>query len=205
VLPWATGSPAPFYVNATERTIMLVVCAVAAMVGLAIGAIAIGSLRRFGFLGLVAAFPVISLVAMLFLDPRADQRWLTRPVLVALLVLIAWRRCSGVLLWPVFFALYWLLGLAMTAVGSGAQILRHRGGGTSVGAGCRFDAVRRPVGLASDSGNQLEYLLAGGGRRGTRCRRHVPVAPRSFGGPPRLTVQAHVALSPRHDRTARLR
>ena len=132
--PLGYWSPAPFYVNATERTIMLVVCAVAAMVGLAIGAIAIGSLRRFGFLGLVAAFPVISLVAMLFLDPRADQRWLTRPVLVALLVLIAWRRCSGVLLWPVFFALYWLLGLAMTAVGSGAQILRHRGGGTSVGS-----------------------------------------------------------------------
>jgi len=132
--PLGYWSPTPFYVNATERTIMLVVCAVAAMVGLAIGAIAIGSLRRFGFLGLVAAFPVISLVAMLFLDPRADQRWLTRPVLVALLVLIAWRRCSGVLLWPVFFALYWLLGLAMTAVGSGAQILRHRGGGTSIGS-----------------------------------------------------------------------
>lgn len=50
--------------------------------------------------GLFAAFPVVSLIAVLFLDPRADQRWLTRPILVALLVMIAWRRWSGVLLWP---------------------------------------------------------------------------------------------------------
>lgn len=132
----STGSwsPAPFYVNASERTTMLVICAITALVGVAIGAVAVGSLARFGFLGLVAAFPVVSLIAVLFLDPRTDQRWLTRPILVALLVMIAWRRWSGVLLWPVFFALYWLLALAMTAVGNGAQILRHRGGGTSVGS-----------------------------------------------------------------------
>lgn len=128
-------SPAPFYVNASERTTMLVICAITALVGVAIGAVAVGSLPRFGFLGLLAAFPVVSLIAVLFLDPRADQRWLTRPILVALLVMIAWRRWwSGVLLWPAFFALYWLLALAMTAVENGAQILRHRGGGTSVGS-----------------------------------------------------------------------
>jgi len=132
----STGSwsPAPFYVNASERTTMLVICAITALVGVAIGAVAVGSLPRFGFLGLLAAFPVVSLIAVLFLDPRVDQRWLTRPILVVLLVMIAWRRWSGVLLWPVFFALYWLLALAMTAVGNGAQILRHRGGGTSVGS-----------------------------------------------------------------------
>ncbi|NMM24790.1 MAG: hypothetical protein HHJ11_15105 [Phycicoccus sp.] len=125
-------SSAPFYVNASERTTMLGICVITALAGVAIGAVAVGSLRRFGFLGLLAASPVVSLIAALFLDPRADQRWLTRPILVALLVMIAWRRWSGVLLWPAFLALYWLLALAMTAVDNGAQILRHRGGGTSV-------------------------------------------------------------------------
>ena len=131
--PLGYWSPAPFYVNETERTVMLVVCAVAAVAGVAIGTAAVGSLRRFGLLGLLAVFPVVSLVTALFLDPRGDHPWLTQSLLVALLVMIAWRRWSGVLLWPIFFALYWLLALAMTAVGNGAQILRHRGGGTSVG------------------------------------------------------------------------
>ena len=132
--PMGYWSPAPFYVNASERATMLVVCAITALVGVAIGAVAVGSLARFGFLALFAASPAVSLIAALFVDARADQRWLTRPFLVALLVMIAWRRWSGVLLWPVFFAQYWLLALAMTAVGNGAQILRHRGGGTSVGS-----------------------------------------------------------------------
>lgn len=126
-------SPAPFYVNPTERTIMLIVTAMAAVAGLGIGAVAVGSLRRFGLLGLLAVAPVVSLLTVLFLDPRADPRWLTRAALVALLVMIAWRRWSGVLLWPVFFALYWLLILAMSAFENGAQVLRHRGGGTSLG------------------------------------------------------------------------
>ena len=126
-------SPAPFYVNPTERTIMLIVTPMAAIAGLGIGAVAVGSLQRFGFLGLLAVAPVVSLLTVLFLDPRADPRWLTRSALVALLVMVAWRRWSAVLLWPVFFALYWLLVLAMSALGNGAQILRHRGGGTSVG------------------------------------------------------------------------
>ena len=126
-------SPAPFYVKPTERTIMLIVILLAAIAGLGIGALAVGSARRFGFLGLLAVAPVVSFLTVLFLDPRADPRWLTRSALVALLVMIAWRRWSGVLLWPVFFALYWLIILAMTAIGNGAQILRHRGGGTSVG------------------------------------------------------------------------
>jgi hypothetical protein len=126
-------SAAPLYVNSTERTIMLIVTLMAAVAGLGIGAVAVRSLRRFGFLGLLAVAPVVSLLAVLFLDPRADPRWLTRSALVVLLVMIAWRRWSGALLWPAFFALYWLLILAMSALGNGAQILRQRGGGTSVG------------------------------------------------------------------------
>jgi hypothetical protein len=53
--------------------------------------------------------------------------------LVLLLVMIAWRRWSAALLWPIFFLLYWLLTLAMVAVDNGARLLRSRGGGTSVG------------------------------------------------------------------------
>jgi hypothetical protein len=125
--------PAPFYVNPSERTIMLVVTAVAAAAGLGIGAFAVGSLQRLGFLGLLAVSPVVSMLSVLLLDPRSDLRWLTCAALVVLLVMIAWRRWSAVLLWPVFFVLYWMLTLTMTAVSNGAQTLRHRGGGVSVG------------------------------------------------------------------------
>lgn len=130
--PLGDLSPAPFYVNPTERTIMLVLIAVSALAGLAIGAVAIGSLQRFGLLGLLAVFPVVSLVTALFLDSRMAHPWLTRSLLVVLLVMIAWPRWSGAALWPLFFVLYWLLTLAMVAVDTGAQTLRHRGGGTSV-------------------------------------------------------------------------
>ena len=124
--------PAPFYVNPSERTIMLVVTAVAAVAGLGIGAFAVGSLQRLGFLGLLAVSPVVSLLSVILLDPRSDSRWLTCAALVALLVMIAWRRWSAVLLWPAFFVLYWLLTLTMTVVDNGAQTLRYRGGGVSV-------------------------------------------------------------------------
>ncbi|HEX7536834.1 MAG TPA: hypothetical protein VF391_07490 [Dermatophilaceae bacterium] len=126
-------SPEPFYVNPTERTTMLVLIAVSALAGLGIGAFAIGSLKRFGFLGLLALFPVTSLVTALFLDFRMGHPWLTRSALVVLLVMIAWQRWSDGWLWPIFFVLYWLLTLTMTAVDTAAQTLRHRGGGTSAG------------------------------------------------------------------------
>jgi len=130
--PLGDLSPAPFYVNPTERTIMLVLIAVSALAGLGIGAVAIGSLQRFGLLGLLAVFPVVSLVTALFLDSRMAHPWLTRSLLVVLLVMIAWPRWSGAALWPLFFVLYWLLTLAIVAVDTGAQTLRSRGGGTSV-------------------------------------------------------------------------
>ena len=120
--------------NTTERQIMLGGCAVAAFAGLAIGAVATGSRQRFGFLGLLAVFPVVSLIEVLLVGPGADRSWLTRSALVVLLVMIAWRRWSGVLLWPIFFALFWLLTLVMSALGHGAQTLRHpMGSRASVG------------------------------------------------------------------------
>lgn len=122
---------APFDVNPSERTIMFIAIAVSALAGLAIGAFATGSLRSFGFLGLLAVSPVVSLLAVVILAPRTDYRWLTCAALVVLLVMIAWRRWSAALLWPVFFILYWLLTLTMIAVDNGAQTLRHRGGGVS--------------------------------------------------------------------------
>lgn len=134
--PWPAGQAAtaasPFYVNATERTTMLVLVAISALAGLGIGAFAIGSLLRFGFLGLLAVSPVVKLLTVLFLDSPAPPNWLIGSALVVLLVMIAWRRWSRALFWPVFFVLFWLLVLAMTAVESGAVMLRQRGGGTSV-------------------------------------------------------------------------
>ncbi|MHB8273623.1 MAG: hypothetical protein ACYDC9_02470 [Dermatophilaceae bacterium] len=62
VSAWVTlahGADTHGYVlNTTERQIMLAVCAVAASAGLAIGAATIRSLQSFGFLGLLAVFPV---------------------------------------------------------------------------------------------------------------------------------------------------
>jgi hypothetical protein len=130
--PFGYWSPAPFYVNSTERTIMLVLIAISALAGVGIGVVAIGSLRRFGLLGLLAVFPVVSLVTALFRDSRTAHPWLTRSLLVVLLVMLAWSRWSGAALWPLFFVLFWLLTLAMAAVDNGAQTLRNRGGGTTV-------------------------------------------------------------------------
>jgi hypothetical protein len=126
-------SPEPFYVNPSERTTMLVVIAVSALAGLGIGVFAIGSLQRFGFLGLLAVAPLVSLLTALFLDSRTGHPWLTRSALVVLLVMIAWHRWSDALLWPVFFVLYWLLTLTMTALDTGAHSPGVRGGDTSFG------------------------------------------------------------------------
>ena len=117
--------------NTFERVLMLFVCAMAALAGLGIGALAVASLQRFGFLGLLAVSPVASLLAVLLLDSRSDPRWLTRSALVVLLVMIAWRRWSAVVLWPIFFVLFWLLQIVMPAVGTGAQTLRHPGGSSA--------------------------------------------------------------------------
>ena len=124
---------------------MFVVSAVAALAALALGAVAIRSLQRFVFLALLAVLPVASLSAVVPLGSRADDRWLTRSTLAVLLVMIAWRRWSGVLVWPIFFALFWLLNLLMSAVAYGAQTLRHPGGShASVGtiAEVMLDFVR---------------------------------------------------------------
>lgn len=107
---------------------MLIACAVAAVVGLAIGAAAMRSLQLFGFLGLLAVSPVVSLLAVVLLDPGSEPRWLTRSAVVVLLVMIAWRRWTGLLVWPIFFALFSLLRLGMSAVDYGAATLRHPGG-----------------------------------------------------------------------------
>ena len=114
--------------NATERNLMFFVCAMAALAGLAIGTAAIRSLLAFGFLGLLAVFPVVSLVSLVLFSHESDNPWLVRPALAVLLVMIAWRRWSGALVWPVFFALFWLLNLAMAAVGYGAHHLRYPDG-----------------------------------------------------------------------------
>lgn len=113
----------------SERQSMLIVCAVATLAGLVIGDVAIGSLRRFGFVGLLAVPPVVSLVAVLFFGPGADHRWVTRSALVVLLVMIAWLRWSDVLFWPAFFALLWFLTLTMSALESAAGTLGRTGGG----------------------------------------------------------------------------
>lgn len=131
--PLGSPSAAPYYVNPTERTTMLVLIAVSALAGLGIGAFAIGSLLRFGFLGLLAVSPVVKLLAALFQDYPVPPNWLIGSALVVLLVMIGWRRWSRALLWPVFFVLFWLLFLVMTVVESGAVMLRVRGGGTSAG------------------------------------------------------------------------
>jgi hypothetical protein len=137
-------SPTPLYVNSNERLIMLVLTAVMALAGLGIGLIAIGSLRSYGFFGLLAVSPVVTLLAAVLLDPRSATVWMTGAALVVLLLMIAWRRWQSVVLWPAFLLLFWLLRLAMTAVDYGGQTLGRRGGGVSVGfvAEAMLDIVR---------------------------------------------------------------
>jgi hypothetical protein len=114
--------------NPSERQDMLVAAAIAACAGLAIGVVALRSPRHLAFLGLLAVAPVVSLIAVLFLEPDADHPWLTRSALVVLLVMIAWRPWRGVLLWPIFFLLLWLLTLVMSAVGHLAESLSPQNG-----------------------------------------------------------------------------
>ena len=123
--PTHAGLAAP---DPTERKIMLVTAGLAAIVGLALGSVAIRGPQRLGFIGLLAASPlVVFLVTLLGAGPGTG-RWLLTLALAALLVLIAWRRWTGVLLWPVFFAWYWLLLLAENSLRYGTETLRHPGG-----------------------------------------------------------------------------
>lgn len=133
-----------FALGMTERQIMIVVCGLAALAGLVLGVAAIKSLQVFGFLGLLAVLPVVSLISVLLFGSDADNRWLIRGALVALLVMVALRRWTGVLVWPLFFALFWLLGVAMAAVGYGAGTLRRPGRGVTIGtvAEAMLDLVR---------------------------------------------------------------
>jgi len=124
----------------TERQLMLGVSGVGALTGLAIGIVATGSLRAFGFFGVLAIPPVVSLIAVVFLGVDTRQRWLTAAVLALLLVMIAWNRWTGVLLWPLVLALLWLLTLTRAAIGAGAQTLRHPWDGTSA-AGSGLDVA----------------------------------------------------------------
>ena len=128
------GSPVYDSGNPVEHTIMVLLIAFSALAGVGIGAVAIGSLRRFGFVGFLAVSPVVFLLTALFLEPRSAHLWLTRSALVVLLLMMGWRRWTGAFLWPVFFVLFWLLALASTAVDSGAVMLRQRGGGITVGS-----------------------------------------------------------------------
>jgi len=87
----------------------------------------------------------VSLIGEVLFSPVTDKRRLIRPALAVLLVMIAWRRWSGVLGWQIFFVLFWLLNLAMSAVDYGAVNLRNRRGSqASVGSigGTMLDFVR---------------------------------------------------------------
>jgi hypothetical protein len=118
----ATVTPDP-----TEQKIMLVTVGLAAVLGLALGVVATRGPQRLGFLGLLGVGPVVGLVlTLLHLD--GPGTWLARLLLAALLVLIAWRRWTGVLLWPVFFLWLWLLSLVQNTVRYGTETLRHPGG-----------------------------------------------------------------------------
>lgn len=144
---WFTLHPAQAYAGAaaadpTERKIMLVTAGLAAVLGLAIGAVALRGPQRLGFLGLLAAAPVAGFVATVLGAGQDGERWLLRLVLASLLVLIAWRRWTGVLLWPVFFAWYWVLLLAEDTLRYGTETLRHPGGhraGVSTVTGAMHD------------------------------------------------------------------
>ena len=76
--------------------------------------VAIRSLWGFGFLGLLVVLPVVSLISVFLSGAPEDDRWLSRLALVVLMMMIAWRRWFGVLAWPIFFVLFWLLNVGVT-------------------------------------------------------------------------------------------
>lgn len=129
------------YLSTRENQIMLGVCAVAALAGWAIGAVATRSLLHFGFLGLLAVSPVVSLITVVVLGPGADRQWLTRLALAVLMVMIAWVRWARILAWPLFLALFWLLTLVESALAYAARTLGSTATAGAV-AGAMADFVR---------------------------------------------------------------
>ena len=126
---WFTLRVAPGVVVAdpTERKIMLVTVGLAAVLGLALGVVATRGPQRLGFIGVLALAPVTGLLVTL-LQLGDGGTWLGRVLVAALLVLIAWRRWTGVLLWPLFVLWFWLVELAQQTLRYGAETLRHPGG-----------------------------------------------------------------------------
>ena len=119
--------PAAATPDPTEQKIMFVTTGLAAVVGLALGVVATRGPQRLGFLGLLGVGPVVGLVLTL-LHVDGPGIVLSRLLLAGLLVLLAWRRWTGVLLWPVFFLWLWLLSLAENTLRYGTETLRHPGG-----------------------------------------------------------------------------
>lgn len=126
---WFTLRVAPGGVAAdpTERKIMLVTVGLAAILGLALGVVATRGPQRLGFVGVLALAPVTGLLVTLLHLGDAGT-WLGRVLVAALLVLIAWRRWTGVLLWPLFVLWFWLVEVARQTLRYGAETLRHPGG-----------------------------------------------------------------------------
>ena len=127
VAVWFTvGSTLPAVVAAdpTDRKIMLVTVGLAAVLGLALGVVASRGPQRLGFIGVLALGPVTALVTtLLHLDGAGTV--LGRVLAAALLVLLAWRRWTGVLLWPLFVLWFWLLQLAQETLRYGTETIRH--------------------------------------------------------------------------------
>ena len=133
------------------------------------------SLQRFGLLGLLAVTPVVSLVAVLFLDARAARGWLTRFALVVLLVMIAWHRWSGVLLWPAYFILCDAglrpVGLAGALGNKLGPLLAGRGHRSSGHRGRVSTAPRRCMGHLRGTSTRLRLAFPGVLRRGLIVRK----------------------------------
>ncbi|MGZ6892319.1 MAG: hypothetical protein ACXVGM_20000 [Oryzihumus sp.] len=121
------AAPGLVAADPTERKIMLVTVGLAAILGLALGVVATRGPQRLGFVGVLALAPVTSLLVTLLHLGDAGT-WLGRVLVAALLVLIAWRRWTGVLLWPLFVLWFWLVEVAQQALRYGTETLRHRGG-----------------------------------------------------------------------------
>ena len=123
----ARSQPALAVPDTTERKIMLVTVGLAAVLGLALGVVATRGPQRLGFIGVLALAPVMGLLGVV---PGLEGAgtWLSRVLVAALLVLIAWRRWTGVLLWPLFLLWFWLVQVAGETLRYGTETLRHPGG-----------------------------------------------------------------------------
>jgi hypothetical protein len=105
-------------------------------------------------------------------------------VAVVILVMIAWRPWSGVLLWPIFFAFLWLLTLVMSAVGYVAQRLKPPAGDSASLGSVAHNAGLCPASMAHAPGDQLGPVLVGCGHRGARDRFPLHTATQRAGARP---------------------